>query len=167
MGKMILLLRILHCLFHNFSYPPRYVYNRFNQFFSSHFEIAAVIPTRYIENEFNRLRYLLLNGPTISGNPKSISTFGEKTVKGYVNIPLRLKMEFEMSSRSLGTERWRTRTLTILVNNDFLVWSSNYCPLFNNIHFFYTGCPKSHVRISFSIFSTNLFDNINLFLFEW
>ena len=74
-------------------------------FFLSHFEILAVIPTRYSENEFNRLRYLLLNRPTIPGNPKLISTFCEKIVRGYVNIPLRLKMEFEMSSRSLGTER--------------------------------------------------------------
>jgi hypothetical protein len=29
----------------------------------------------------------------VPGNPEPISTFCEKTVKGYVNIPLRLKMD--------------------------------------------------------------------------
>ena len=83
-GKLLLFLQILSCLFQNFSYPPRYVYNPSNQFFSSHFQISAVLPTIYNENEFNRLRSFLLNRPTIpeyqiasriakvtKGNPKA------------------------------------------------------------------------------------------------
>jgi hypothetical protein len=52
-------------LLYNSSYPPRYVYNWFNQFFSSHFSISAVSPTINSEHDFARLRCLLLNRPTI------------------------------------------------------------------------------------------------------
>jgi hypothetical protein len=53
-------------LFSNFSYPPRYLHNQFNQFFPSHLPISDLLPTIHTENEFARLRYLLLNRPTIS-----------------------------------------------------------------------------------------------------
>jgi hypothetical protein len=53
------------CLFSNFSYPPRYLYNQFNQFFPSYLPISDVLQTIHTENDFARLRYLLLNRPTI------------------------------------------------------------------------------------------------------
>ncbi len=52
-------------LFSNFSYPPIYLYNRFNQFFPSHLSISAVLPTTHTENDFARVCYPLLNRPTI------------------------------------------------------------------------------------------------------
>jgi hypothetical protein len=52
-------------LFSNFSYPPRYLYDRFNQLFPSHLSVSDVLPTIYTENDFTRLRYLFLNRPTI------------------------------------------------------------------------------------------------------
>jgi hypothetical protein len=50
----------------HFSYPPRYLYDRFNQFFPSHLSISAVLPMIHTENDFTRIRYVLLNRPTIS-----------------------------------------------------------------------------------------------------
>jgi hypothetical protein len=61
-GYMFLFRRNYDRLFSNFSYPPRYLYN---QFFPSHLPISDVLPTIHTENEFARLRYLLLNRPTI------------------------------------------------------------------------------------------------------
>ncbi len=52
-------------LFSNFSYPPRYLYDRFNQFFPSHLSISDVLPAIHTANDFVRLRSLLLNRPTI------------------------------------------------------------------------------------------------------
>jgi hypothetical protein len=65
-GYKFHLLRKCGCLFSNFSYPPRYLYNRFNQFFPSNLSISAVLPTINTENDFARLRCLLLNRHTIS-----------------------------------------------------------------------------------------------------
>jgi hypothetical protein len=39
-GYMFLFLHNYGRLFSNFSYPPRYLYNRFNQFFPSHLSIS-------------------------------------------------------------------------------------------------------------------------------
>jgi hypothetical protein len=62
---MFLFCRKYDRLFFNFSYPPRYLYNQFNQFFPSNLPISDVLPTIHTENDFARLRYLLLNRPTI------------------------------------------------------------------------------------------------------
>jgi hypothetical protein len=62
---MFLFLHNCGRLLSNFSYPPRYLYNRFNQFFPSHLSISAVLPTINTENEFARIYYLLLNRPMI------------------------------------------------------------------------------------------------------
>jgi hypothetical protein len=64
-GYMFLFLHNCRCLFSKFSYPPRYLYDRFYQFFPSHLSISAVLPTTNTENDFARIRYLLLNRPTI------------------------------------------------------------------------------------------------------
>jgi hypothetical protein len=65
MGKFSLLNLMFMCLYYHDSYPPRYIYSRFNQFFSSHFTTSSVLPTINNENDFARLRCLLLNRPTI------------------------------------------------------------------------------------------------------
>jgi hypothetical protein len=65
-GYMLHFFRNCNCLFFNFSYPPRYLYNQFKQFFPSHLPISDVLLTIHTENEFARLRYLLLNRPTIT-----------------------------------------------------------------------------------------------------
>jgi hypothetical protein len=62
---MFLFCRNYDRLFFNFCYPPRYLYNQFNQFFPSNLPISDVLPTIHTKNEFARLRYLLLNRPTI------------------------------------------------------------------------------------------------------
>jgi hypothetical protein len=48
-----------------FRYPPRYLHNRFTQFFSSHPAVPVALPTINDVNAFTRLRTLLLNRPTI------------------------------------------------------------------------------------------------------
>ncbi len=53
------------CLLCNSSYPPRYLYQRFSQFFFSHPAISVVLPTINNANCFTQLRCLLLNRPTI------------------------------------------------------------------------------------------------------
>jgi hypothetical protein len=65
MSKFFIFSTTVPINFSNFSYPPRYLYDRFNQFFPSHLSISDVLPTIHTENGFTRLRYLLLNRPTI------------------------------------------------------------------------------------------------------
>jgi hypothetical protein len=67
-GYNFIFLRNCGRLFSNFSYPPRYLYNRFNQFYPSPLSISAVLPTINTENDFARLRCLLLNRHTIPDN---------------------------------------------------------------------------------------------------
>jgi hypothetical protein len=64
-GYKFLFLRNCRRLFSNFSYPPRYLYDRFNQFFPSHLSIPAILLTINTENDFARLRCLILNRHTI------------------------------------------------------------------------------------------------------
>ncbi len=53
-------------LFQNHSYPPRYIYIRFNKFFSSYLPTPFVLPLITCEHDFAFIRRILLDKPTIS-----------------------------------------------------------------------------------------------------
>ena len=46
-------------------YPPRYIHSRFQKFFSSYFPTSFVSPVISNENDFNFIRDIILNKPTI------------------------------------------------------------------------------------------------------
>ena len=49
----------------NSSYPPRYIHSKFQKFFAAYFPISFVLPMITNENDFNFIRDILLNKPTI------------------------------------------------------------------------------------------------------
>src|SRR4051794_25372881 len=66
MGKLSLhFLLTFMSLFCNSSYPPRYICDRFNKFFSSYFPTSFVLPIINSESDFAFIRRSLLNKPTI------------------------------------------------------------------------------------------------------
>jgi len=46
-------------------YPPRYIHSQFQKFFSSYFPTSFVSPVISNENDFNFIRDIILNKPTI------------------------------------------------------------------------------------------------------
>ncbi len=60
---VVLLLVLLSTLF-SFSYPPRYIYNRFMKFLTNNLRISSIIPLLETKNDFIFIRSYLLNRPT-------------------------------------------------------------------------------------------------------
>jgi hypothetical protein len=60
---IVLLLVLLSTLF-SFSYPPRYIYNRFMKFLTNNLRISSIIPLLETENNFIFIRSYLLHRPT-------------------------------------------------------------------------------------------------------
>src|SRR5690349_6337388 len=66
MGKFSLhLVLIFISLFCNYSYPPRYIYDRFDKFYSFYWPTSFVLSMINSENDFGFIRRSLLNKPTI------------------------------------------------------------------------------------------------------